>query len=39
MIDRSRYIRQQNEQFNLMNQSVIRRERLEQHRLEYFFDF
>jgi len=38
-IDESRYIRHQNEQFNLMNQNVIRRERLEKHQLEFFFDF
>ena len=39
MIDKSRYIRHQNDQFSLMNQSVIRRERLDKHRLEFFFDF
>ena len=39
MIDKSRHIRHQNDQFNLMNRKVIRRNRLEQNRLEFFFDF
>jgi hypothetical protein len=39
MIDKSRYICHQNDQFNSMNKNVIRRTRLERHRLEFFFDF
>ncbi len=38
-IDRSRHIRHQNEQFNLLNKKTIRRTRLEKHRLEFFFEF
>jgi len=39
MIDKSRYILQQNNQFNSMNKNIIRRTRLERNRLELFFDF
>ncbi|CAF1530589.1 unnamed protein product [Adineta ricciae] len=39
MIEKSRYILQQNHCFNLMNKNLIRRTRLEKNRLEVFFDF
>ncbi|CAF1547066.1 unnamed protein product [Adineta ricciae] len=39
MIDKSRYIAHENKRFDTMNQSSIRRERLEKHRLDFFFDF
>ena len=38
-IDKSRFIRLKNEQFDAMNPCVIQRERLEKHRFEFFFDF
>jgi hypothetical protein len=39
MVNKSRYIRRQNDEFNIMNENVIRRERLEKDRLDFFFDF
>ncbi|CAF4535520.1 unnamed protein product [Rotaria sp. Silwood2] len=39
MIDKSRHLRHQNDQFNLMNQKIIQRKRIEKHQLEFFFDF
>jgi hypothetical protein len=36
MIDKSHYLRKQNDQFNIMNQNIIRRERLEKDRLDFF---
>ncbi|CAF3052160.1 unnamed protein product, partial [Rotaria sp. Silwood2] len=39
IIDKSRHLRHQNVQFNLMNRKIIRRERLDKHRLEFFFYF
>ena len=39
MIDKSRYILHQNDQFSSMEKKVIIRTRLETNRLEFFFDF
>jgi hypothetical protein len=39
MVDKSRSLQRQNAQFDLMNPCVRRLERLDKHRLEFFFDF
>ena len=39
MVDKSRSLQRQNAQFDLMNPCVRRRERLDKHRFEFFFDF
>ena len=39
MVDKSRSLQRQNAQFDLMNPCILRRERLDKHRLEFFFDF